>query len=50
MEHFLACTRGETECIVPGADGTSVTAAIVAAQTSLARGGAVVDMAEILST
>ena len=50
MEHFLACTRGEVECIVPGSDGTSVTASIVAAQESLKRGGAVVEMAEILET
>jgi predicted dehydrogenase len=49
MEHFLACARGEEKCIVPGADGTSVTAAIVAAQESLKRGGAVVQMAEILA-
>ena len=48
MEHFLACARGEAECLVPGADGTSVTAAIVGAQESLRRGGEVVELAEIL--
>ena len=50
LEHFLACSRGEAECLVPGADGTAVTAAIVAAQESLRRGGEVVHMSEILGT
>ena len=50
MEHFLACARGDAQCIVPGSDGTAVTASIVAAQESLRRGGAVVHLSEILGT
>lgn len=49
MAHFLACIRDGTPCIVPAQAGTAVTAAIVAAQTSLMRGGAIVEMAEVLA-
>ena len=48
LEHFLQCARGEAQCLVPGADGTAVTGAIVAAQESLRRGGDVIHMSEIL--
>jgi predicted dehydrogenase len=44
LDHFLACVRGEAECLVPGSEGTAVTRTILAAQESLRRGGALVDI------
>lgn len=49
MQHFLDCIREGTPCRTGAADGTAVTAAIVAAQMSLARGGAEVLLEEVLA-
>jgi len=46
MAHFLSCIREGTKCRSDGATGTAVTAAIVAAQMSLARGGEAVTLEE----
>ena len=48
MAHFLACITDGVPCVAPASGGTAVTAAIVAAQESLRRGGAIVELAEIL--
>ena len=48
VAHFLTCIRDGETCLTPGADGTSVTASIVAAQESLRRGGSEVFLEEIL--
>ena len=47
MAHFLACIQEGIPCVAPASGGTAVTAAIVAAQESLRRGGAIVELAEI---
>ena len=47
MAHFLACIRDGIPCRAPASGGTAVTAAIVAAQESLARGGTIVELAEV---
>jgi predicted dehydrogenase len=49
MQHFLDCVRDGVECRTPGSDGTGVTAAIVAAQESLKRGGVEVLLEEVLA-
>ncbi len=49
MQHFLDCVRTGTPCRTGGADGTAVTAAIVAAQESLRRGGVEVLLEEVLA-
>ena len=48
MLHFLSCIEDGVPCRASGAEGTIVTAAIEAAQMSLQRGGARVDLEEIL--
>ena len=48
MQHFLDCVRQGVPCRTGAADGTAVTAAIVAAQESLRRGGTEVLLEEIL--
>lgn len=47
VEHFLACIRGTEICRAPGAQGTEVTRAIVAAQRSLREGGVAVRLADL---
>ena len=49
MQHFLDCIRTGVPCRTGAADGTAVSAAIVAAQVSLQRGGAEVLLDEILA-
>ena len=49
MQHFLDCVRRGEVCRTGADDGTAVTAAIVAAQESLKRGGAEVLLEEILA-
>ena len=39
MQHFIDCIQKGIQCLSDGAEGRAVTAAIVAAQESLARGG-----------
>jgi predicted dehydrogenase len=47
MAHFIACIQEDIPCLAPASGGTAVTAAIVAAQESLRRGGTIVELAEI---
>jgi len=46
MRHFVECIEEGTSCLSNGAQGTAVTTAILAAQESLARGGAEVFLEE----
>ncbi len=50
MRHFVDCIEKGTTCLSGGSHGTAVTTAIVAAQESLARGGAEVFLAELNSS
>ena len=50
MRHFADCIDKGTTCLSGGAEGTAVTTAIVAAQESLARGGAEVFLNEMAAT
>jgi predicted dehydrogenase len=48
IRHFLECIRDGTPCRTPGAEGTAITTAIVAAQESLKRGGSEVFLDELV--